>query len=111
MLKSLENQSIPRHIKDFVGPEELKHRDFLQGAVWERIPAFHGVSSEEFQDIKFQNKHTVRKVEKLEELTKGLVETKFIDEVKSGMEGDSNEFEYFSVYPQSYHWKDPGMIR
>lgn len=107
LLKSLENQSIPRHIKDFVGPEELKHRDFLQGAFWERIPAFHGVSSEEFQDIKFQNKHTVRKVEKLEELTKGLVETKFIDEVKSGMERAPMNLSISPYIISLINWNDP----
>ncbi|MCG8387228.1 MAG: hypothetical protein MJA30_16900, partial [Cytophagales bacterium] len=107
VLESLENQSIPNHIKDFVGTEELKHREFLQGAFWKRIPAFHDVSVEEFLDIKFQNKHTVRKVSKLEELTKGLVDTKFIEEVKAGMQRAPMNLSISPYIMSLIDWNDP----
>ncbi|MDW3195819.1 MAG: hypothetical protein R8G66_25825 [Cytophagales bacterium] len=77
VLESLDNQDIPEHHKDFVGLDDLKHRDFVSNRFWDKIPAFKGVSEEAFLDMKFQNKHTVRKMSKLEELTKGLVDTKF----------------------------------
>lgn len=107
VLESLENQSIPNHIKDFVGTEELKHREFLQGAFWKRIPAFHDVSADEFLDIKFQNRHTVRKVSKLEELTKGLVDTKFIEEVKAGMQRAPMNLSISPYIMSLIDWNDP----
>jgi lysine 2,3-aminomutase len=107
LLESLGNQDIPKHIKDFVGVNELKHREFLEGSFWEKIPAFLGVSREEFLDVKFQNKHTVRKVSKLEELTKGLVESKFIDEVKKGMEKAPMNLSISPYLMSLIDWNDP----
>ena len=107
LLESLGNQDIPIHIKDFVNVEELKHRQFLKGAFWEIIPAFRGVSFEEFLDVKFQNKHTVRNVLKLEELTKGLVDTKFIDEVKKGMQRAPMNLSISPYLMSLINWDDP----
>ncbi len=107
LLESLENQHIPNHIKDFVGAEELKHREFLQGSFWEKIPVFRGVSPEEFMDIKFQNKNTVRKVSKLEELTKGLVDPKFIEEVKEGIKRAPMNLSISPYVMSLINWDDP----
>jgi lysine 2,3-aminomutase len=106
-LQSLENEDIPHHLKDFVGTDELKHREFKQGAFWEKIPAFRGVSAEEFRDVKFQNKHTVRKVSQLEELTKGLVDTKFLDEVKKGMQRAPMNLSISPYILSLINWEDP----
>jgi len=107
LLESLENQDIPTHIKDFVGKEDLKHRKFIRGTFWEKIPAFKGVSTEEFLDIKFQNKHTVRKVEKLEELINGLVDKKFINEVKEGMQRAPMNLSISPYILSLIDWEDP----
>ena len=106
-LESLDNQLIPDHIKDFVALEELKHRDFIEGKFWNRIPAFQDVSAEEFLNVKFQNKHTVRRIGQLEELLKGLVEEKFIHEVKSGMEKAPMNLSISPYIISLIDWNDP----
>jgi lysine 2,3-aminomutase len=107
LLETLDNQDIPNHIKEFVGVDELKHREFIKGTFWKRIPAFCDVSTEEFLNVKFQNKHTVRKVSKLEELTKGLVDTKFIDQVKRGMEKAPMNLSISPYIISLIDWNDP----
>lgn len=107
MLESLDNQVIPEHIKDFVGIDELEHRNFLKGAFWQKIPAFSEVTEEEFLDTKFQNKHTVRKVAKLEELVKGLVNDKFLEEVKAGMDRAPMNLSISPYILSLIDWDDP----
>ena len=107
LLETLENQDIPSHIKDFVGADELKHREFIKGSFWKKIPAFSDVSVEEFLDVKFQNKHTVRKVAKLEKLTQGLVDVKFIDEVKKGMQRAPMNLSISPYIMSLIDWNDP----
>jgi lysine 2,3-aminomutase len=85
-LEGLNDIDIPDHIKDSVPYNELKHRDFIDGAFWTKIPAFQNVGEEEFLDTKFQNRNTVRKVETLEKLIHGVVDHRFIQDVKRGMQ-------------------------
>ncbi len=106
-LESLEDQDIPEHIKDFVGIDELEHRNFTGGAFWQKIPAFSEITEEEFLDTKFQNKHTVRKVKKLEELVKGLVNDKFLEEVKAGMERAPMNLSISPYILSLIDWEDP----
>lgn len=106
-LESLENQDIPIHLKNFVKLDTLRHRNFVKNMFWHRIPAFQHISEEEFMDIKFQNKHTVRRVEKLEELTKGLVDPKFIQEVKVGMEKAPMNLSISPYVLSLINWDDP----
>ncbi|BDD12997.1 hypothetical protein FUAX_54290 (plasmid) [Fulvitalea axinellae] len=84
-LEILDKQPIPDHLKDSVSSGDLTHRLFESESFWEKIPAFKGVSEEEFLSIKFQNKNTVRKLEKLEQFIKDLVDDNFLDQVKEGM--------------------------
>lgn len=106
-LESLENHHIPTHIKDFVNSEELKHRNFIQGEFWQKIPAFKDVSSKEFNTVKFQNRNTVRGVEKLEKLIKGLVNTSFIDDVKAGMDKAPMNMSISPYILGLINWNDP----
>ncbi|MDH5382600.1 MAG: KamA family radical SAM protein [Cyclobacteriaceae bacterium] len=106
-LESLINQDIPNHLKDFVDPDSLNHRKFVKTLFWQKIPAFKNVSEEEFLDIKFQNKQTVRKLEKLEELTKGIVQPEFIEEVKKGMEKAPMNLSISPYILSLINWKDP----
>ncbi len=85
-LEDLEELEIPDHIKEFILPEQIKHRHFDKSEFWKKIPAFKDVSEEEFLDVKFQNRNTVRNVAKLEKLFKDIVDPEFLDEVKKGME-------------------------
>lgn len=106
-LEVLDNQAIPSHTKEFIGNDRLQHRDFLDGSFWKKIPAFSEVEADEFLNIKFQNKHTVRKVAKLKELTKGLVDEKFIEEVENGMAKTPMNLSISPYIISLINWDDP----
>ena len=106
-LKVLENESIPSHLKDFVDSASLNHRNFKSGEFWQKIPAFSEVTYEEFIDIKFQNKNTVRKVSKLKDLIKGLVDNKFIEEVEKGMLRAPMNLSISPYILSLINWEDP----
>ena len=107
VLETLDNQLIPEHLKDSVSIEELHHRKFLNGSFWTKIPAFQGVSEDEFLDIKFQNKNTVRHISKLEELIKDLVDTEFLEEVKKGMQKAPMNLSISPYILSLIDWNDP----
>jgi lysine 2,3-aminomutase len=85
-LEQLEDQEIPVHLKDFVDNEELSHREFLNTEFWQRIPVWKDISEEEFLNVKFQNKHTIRSIDKLIKAVEGLASEDFIEDVRRGIE-------------------------
>ncbi|MDH5607936.1 MAG: KamA family radical SAM protein [Cyclobacteriaceae bacterium] len=85
-LEQLNEWDIPPALKDPVSKEELGHRYFRKDAFWQKIPAFSNITEEEFYEPKFQNRHTVRKVEKLRQLLAGYVDDSFIEDVERAME-------------------------
>src|SRR5210317_1831871 len=85
-LESLGNEIIPDHLKDFVAGDDLQHREFLKGPFWQKVPAFKEVTEETFLNVKFQNKHTIRSIDKFVELAEGLASEEFIKDVKRGLE-------------------------
>lgn len=85
-LGGLMGLELPNPIKDNIEHDELVHRKFNSSEFWKKIPAFKNVDKEEFSRFKFQNKFTVRTVDKLEEYIGDLAGNKFIEDVKKGME-------------------------
>jgi len=85
-LENLENQDIPVHLKDFVDSDELVHREFIKNKFWQKIPVFKDISEEEFLDVKFQNKNTIRSIDKLISAVKGIAKEEFIEDVRQGLE-------------------------
>lgn len=106
-LEGLVDIDIPEPIKENIEPDELEHRKFNNQEFWKKIPAFNTVSREEFSQFKFQNKFTVRNVEKLEEYTKGVVDPKFIEDVKRGMEKAPMNLSISPYLLSLINWKDP----
>ncbi len=106
-LEELKELKIPNPIKEPVQREVLQHRHFVKGTFWQTIPAFKDVSEEEFLDTKFQNKHTVRKVAKLKELTEGLVDPEFIVDVEKGMENAPMNLSVSPYILSLINWNDP----
>jgi lysine 2,3-aminomutase len=94
-------------LTDVLSESEFIHRDFIKHAFWQKIPAFAHVKEEEFLDVKFQNKFTVRKLEKLEELIHGLVDPQFIQDVKSGMEKAPMNLSISPYILSLINWDDP----
>jgi lysine 2,3-aminomutase len=68
-----------------VARKALVHRHFDQSEFWRSIPAFAGVSREEFLDHGFQNRHSVTSVDGLREIIGPLVTPAFLDDVDEGM--------------------------
>ncbi len=106
-LEGLTDVDIPEPIKEYIDPDELEHRKFNNQEFWKKIPAFKDVSREEFSQFKFQNKFTVRTVEKLEEYTKGVVDAKFIEDVKKGMEKAPMNLSISPYLLSLINWDDP----
>jgi lysine 2,3-aminomutase len=78
-----EIQDVPGH-RPAVEERFLEHRNLLDGDFWRRIPAFAGVSEEEFLDHRWQMKNTITKVSKLLSKVQGLVSDKFIADMEEG---------------------------
>lgn len=106
-LDGLKELEIPEAIKDPVAQVELKHRDFRNDMFWHKIPAFKNVSHEEFLDVKFQNRNTVRKVDKLKELVGELVDPEFINDVEKGMENAPMNLSISPYILSLINWDDP----
>jgi lysine 2,3-aminomutase len=106
-LEELTDIEIPDSIKGIVEHEELQHRIFNKTEFWRKIPAFKDVPREEFIEFKFQNKYTVRTVDRLEEYIKGLVDPAFIADVKKGMERAPMNLSISPYLLSLINWDDP----
>lgn len=85
VLQSLADVQVPPALKDETPPEDLAHRQFDDSAFWRRFAPYADVSREEFLDYRFQNKHSVQNVEQLAQLLDGVADSKFIEDVKTGL--------------------------
>jgi len=85
-LQKISGIEIPDAIKEPVTSEDLLHRQLEEETFWEKIPAFKGVSRQEFLDVGFQNSNTATKVAHLDELLEDLAPAEFLEDVRLGME-------------------------
>jgi len=106
-LNDLKNQEIPDHRKSFVGIKSLSHREFNSTEFWRDIPAFKNVTKDEFLDVKFQNKNTVRNLARLEEFTKGIVDLSFIEDVRQGIKYAPMSLSISPYVLSLIDWKNP----
>lgn len=84
-LQELAEVEIPQAIKPQASSGDMIHREFDAEDFWRKVPEWRGVSRKEFLDWRFQNKHSVTRVDKLCELVKDLAPAAFLDDVKMGM--------------------------
>lgn len=106
-LENIQNVAIPDHIKDGVHANEMQHRDFEDGAFWEKIPFFKNISKEEFLEPKFQNQNSATKVEHLYELLENLVSKEFLDDVNEGMRISPMNLRLSPYILSLINWDDP----
>lgn len=66
--------------------DDLAHRDFPQTEFWRRIPAFAHISSDEFLEPTFQNRHSATNTEQLRNLLVDLVDPAFLEDVEQGLQ-------------------------
>jgi lysine 2,3-aminomutase len=73
-------------LKAPVDPATLTHRDLLDGAFWQRVPAYAAVTEQEFLDHRWQAKHSITNIPKLLATLTGLVSDAFIADAQRGFE-------------------------
>jgi lysine 2,3-aminomutase len=87
-LKLLGNQAPElapiKHIKPYVDPSTLHHRQLLDGPFWQKIPAYRLVDETTFLDHTWQAKNTITNPQKLLQAVQDLVPQSFYDDVTAG---------------------------
>jgi len=73
-----------KHLKASVDPSTLHHRQLLDGAFWQRIPAYRLVDEATFLDHSWQAKNTITNPQKLLSAVQHLVPQSFYDDVAEG---------------------------
>ncbi|MBA3458166.1 MAG: KamA family radical SAM protein [Deltaproteobacteria bacterium] len=73
-----------KHIKPYVDPSTLHHRQLLDGAFWQRIPAYRLIDEATFLDHTWQAKNTITNPQKLLQAVQDLVPASFYDDVSKG---------------------------
>src|SRR5947209_17948645 len=72
------------HLKPTVDPSTLHHRQLLDGAFWQKIPAYRTVDEATFLDHSWQAKNTITNPAKLLSAVQDLVPKSFYDDVADG---------------------------
>ena len=73
-----------KHLKAPVEPSTLHHRQLLDGAFWQRIPAYRQIDEVTFLDHSWQAKNTITNPQKLLSAVQHLVPQSFYDDVAEG---------------------------
>lgn len=73
-----------KHIKPAVDPSTLHHRQLLDGAFWQKIPAYRLIDEATFLDHQWQAKNTITNPQKLLSAVQDLVPASFYDDVTEG---------------------------
>ena len=73
-----------KHLKASIDPATLHHRQLLDGAFWQRIPAYRLIDETTFLDHTWQAKNTITNPAKLLQAVQHLVPQTFYDDVAGG---------------------------
>ncbi|HWO27047.1 MAG TPA: KamA family radical SAM protein [Kofleriaceae bacterium] len=73
-----------KHLKPSIDPSTLHHRQLLDGAFWQRIPAYRLIDEVTFLDHSWQAKNTITNPQKLLSAVQHLVPQSFYDDVSEG---------------------------
>ena len=104
--KSAEADEI-RALKPPVDPATLTHRNLLDGPFWHAIPAYRGVSEEEFLDHKWQMKNTITRPDKFLAAVQDLVTDEFYKDVEAGFHKAPMSVRVSPYLLSLIDWKDP----
>lgn len=75
----------PASVKQSADPAELQHKELRSDEYWRAIPAYAGLSPEEFHDYRFQSRNSVTSLKKLREVLGGVVPEGFYRDVEQGL--------------------------
>ena len=73
-----------KHLKPSIDPSTLFYRQLLDGAFWQRIPAYRKVDEATFLDHTWQAKNTITNPQRLLQAVQDLVPQTFYDDVTRG---------------------------
>jgi lysine 2,3-aminomutase len=73
-----------KHLKPSIDPSTLHHRQLLDGAFWQKIPAYRLIDEVTFLDHSWQAKNTITNPQKLLSAVQHLVPQSFYDDVAEG---------------------------
>ncbi len=105
-LKVLVDSPVPA-AKPAADPSALAHRDLLQGAFWQHIPAYANVSEEQFLDHTWQAKHSITSPAKLLAAVQELVPAAFIEDAELGFKHSPMSVRVSPYLLSLIDWKNP----
>src|SRR5204863_6528365 len=73
-----------KHLKPSIDPSTLFHRQLLDGAFWQKIPAYRRIDEATFLDHSWQAKNSITNPQKLLQAVQDLVPQSFSDDVWKG---------------------------
>jgi lysine 2,3-aminomutase len=91
------------------GPDSvfLVHKELLDGAFWQRIPAYRDVSEEQFLDHQWQARNSITKPAKLLATLQGMVPQSFYDDVAEGFHHAPMSIRVSPYLLSLISWEDP----
>lgn len=90
-----------------VDPSSLAHRQLLEGAFWQRIPAYREVGEGEFLDHAWQARRSITRVSELSDALGSLVSPGFLDDVALGMKRAPMSVRVSPYLLSLIDWSDP----
>ncbi len=96
-----------QHIKPRVDPATLHHRQLLDGAFWQKIPAYRTVDEATFLDHSWQAKNTITNPQKLLAAVQDLVPKAFYDDVEQGFHRSPMSIRVSPYLLSLIEWSDP----
>ena len=96
-----------RHLKPLVDPSTLHHRQLLDGAFWQRIPAYRTVDEATFLDHSWQAKNSITNPAKLLAAVQDLVPQSFYDDVIEGFRRAPMSIRVSPYLLSLIEWGDP----
>jgi lysine 2,3-aminomutase len=112
-LKLLGRASAPaldepiKHLKPVVDPSSLHHRHLLDGAFWQRIPAYRLIDETTFLDHTWQAKNSITNPQKLLQAVQHLVPQSFYDDVIEGFHRAPMSIRVSPYLLSLIDWGDP----
>jgi lysine 2,3-aminomutase len=96
-----------KHLKPTVDPSSLHHRHFLDGAFWQKIPAYRLIDEATFLDHGWQAKQSITNPQKLLQAVQDLVPSSFYDDVVEGFHRAPMSLRVSPYLLSLIDWNDP----
>ena len=98
-------------IEELTKLPELQHRNFREDEFWRKIPAWSSVSRVEFEDHRWQLKHSIRKIEQVQKALGPLCTPELMSDLEAGQKITPMNIRItpyiFSLINWSDPWEDP----